>query len=171
MRPVQEAESHIEAVTKMVEFPIHVNHGVDHVTFCVGRTFEAGDEVMEHVVLGRTVSTSMTSTEVSCGRTWSPLSPPPSSLMPISMAPPATPSRKSLSAKIEAKTSLHLLDPSFHESHCVAHFCLNRIPGAGAWLFALPDSLESHIPALLFRISLRRPGQLRFEILRSALGT
>ena len=65
-----------------------------------------------------------------------------------------TPSQKSQSAKIEAKTSLHLLDPSFHERHRVAHFCLNHIPGASAWLFALPDSLESHIPAPLFRVSL-----------------
>ena len=59
MRPVQEAESHVEAVTKMVEIPIHVYHGVDHVTFCVGHTFEVGDEVTEHVAPGPSVSHSL----------------------------------------------------------------------------------------------------------------
>ena len=49
-----------------------------------------------------------------------------------------TPSQKSLSAKIEAKACCHLLDPSSQEHHRRAHFCLNRIPGAGVWLFALP---------------------------------
>ena len=50
----------------------------------------------------------------------------------------------------------HLLDSSSHDRHRVAHLSLNRIPGAGAWLFAHPDSLESHIRAPLFRVSLRR---------------
>ena len=36
------------------------------------------------------------------------------------------------------------------------HLSLNRIPWAGAWLSGLPDSTESHIPAPLFRVSLRR---------------
>ena len=67
-----------------------------------------------------------------------------------------SPSQKSLCAKIEAKVCHHLLDPSSHDRHRVAHLSLNRIPGAGAWLFALPDSLESHIPAPLFRVSLLR---------------
>ena len=53
-----------------------------------------------------------------------------------------------------------LILPS-HDRHRVAHLSLNRIPGAGAWLFALPDPLESHIPAPPFRVSLRR---LRFPI-------
>ena len=46
-----------------------------------------------------------------------------------------TPSQKSLSAKIEAKVCHHLLDPSSHDRHRVAHLSLNRILGAGAWLF------------------------------------
>ena len=73
-----------------------------------------------------------------------------------------TPSQKSLSAKIEARTCRHLLDQSSHERHRVAHFSLNCIPGAGAWLFALPNSLESRIPAPLFRVGLRR--RLRMPI-------
>ena len=36
------------------------------------------------------------------------------------------------------------------------HICFFPIPGAGAWLLALPDSLESHILAPFFRVSLRR---------------
>ena len=68
----------------------------------------------------------------------------------------STPSQKSLSAKIEAKACCHLLGQSSREHHRRGHFCLNRIPGAGAWLFALLDSLESHIPAPLFQVSLRR---------------
>ena len=39
---------------------------------------------------------------------------------------------------------------------------VNRVPGAGVWLFALPDSPESHIPAPPFRVSLRR--RLRMPI-------
>ena len=54
------------------------------------------------------------------------------------------PRQKSLSAKIEAKACCHLLDPSSQEHHRRAHFCLNRIPGAGTWLFALPDSRVPH---------------------------
>ena len=73
-----------------------------------------------------------------------------------------TPSQKSLSAKIEAKVCHHLLDPASHDRHRVAHLSLNRIPGAGAWLFALLGSLKSHIPAPLFRVSLRR--RLRMPI-------
>ena len=64
--------------------------------------------------------------------------------------------QKSLSAKIEARTCRHLLDQFSHERHRVAHFSLNCIPGAGAWRFALPNSLESHIPAPLFPVGLRR---------------
>ena len=67
-----------------------------------------------------------------------------------------TPSQKSLSAKIEAKVCHHPLHPSSRERHRVAH--LSR----GAWLFALPLSPESHIPAPLFRVSLRR--RLRMPI-------
>ena len=67
-----------------------------------------------------------------------------------------SPSQKSLSAKIEAKVCHHLLDAPAHDRHRVAHLSLNRLPGAGAWLFALPDSLESHIPSPLFKVSLRR---------------
>ena len=59
VRLVQEAESHIEAVIKTVEIPIHVYHGVDHVTFCAGHTIEAGDEVMEHVAPGPSVRDSL----------------------------------------------------------------------------------------------------------------
>ena len=73
-----------------------------------------------------------------------------------------TPCQKSLSAKIEAKVCQHLLDPSSRERHRLAHFVLNRVPGAGAWLFALPDSPETHIPPPLFRVSLRR--RLRMPI-------
>ena len=73
-----------------------------------------------------------------------------------------TPSQQSLSAKIEANTCRHLLDPSSRERHRLAHFGLHRVPGAGAWLFALPDSQESHIPSPLFRVSLRR--RLRMPI-------
>ena len=75
---------------------------------------------------------------------------------------PSTPSQKSLSAKIEAKACRHLLDHSSQEHHRRAHFCINRIPGIGAWLFAFPDSLESHIPTPLFRVSLRR--RLRMSV-------
>ena len=67
-----------------------------------------------------------------------------------------TPSQKSLSAKIEAKVCQLLLDPFSREQHRLAHFVLNRVPGAGAWLFALPDPPESHIPPPLFRVGLRR---------------
>ena len=67
-----------------------------------------------------------------------------------------SPSQKSLSAKIEAKVCHHLLDAQAHDRHRVAHLSLNRLPGAGAWLFALPDSLESHIPSPLFKVSLQR---------------
>ena len=49
-----------------------------------------------------------------------------------------TPSQRSLSAKIEAKACQHLLDPSSRERHRLAHFSLNRIQGARAWLFGLP---------------------------------
>ena len=73
-----------------------------------------------------------------------------------------TPSQQSLSAKIEVNTCRHLLDPSSRERHRLAHFGLHRVPGAGAWLFALPDSQESHIPSPLFRVSLRR--RLRMPI-------
>ena len=73
-----------------------------------------------------------------------------------------SPSQKSLSAKIEAKVCHHLLDTPAHDRHRVAHLSLNRLPGAGAWLFALPDSLESHIPSPLFKVSLRR--RLRLPI-------
>ena len=61
-----------------------------------------------------------------------------------------SPSQKSLSAKIEAKVCHHLLDPTAHDRHRIAHLSLNRLPGAGAWLFALPVSLDSHIPSPLF---------------------
>ena len=67
-----------------------------------------------------------------------------------------SPSQKSLSAKIEAKVCHHLLDPTAHDRHRVAHLRLNRPPGAGAWLFAVPDSLDSHITSPLFKVSLRR---------------
>ena len=67
-----------------------------------------------------------------------------------------TPSQKSLSAKIEAKICHHLLDSQVQDRHRVAHLSLNRLPGAGAWLFALPDSAESHIPPPLFRVSILR---------------
>ena len=56
----------------------------------------------------------------------------------------------------------HLLDPSSRERHRLTHFVLNRVPGAGAWLFALPDSPDTHIPPPLFRVSLRR--RLRMPI-------
>ena len=56
-----------------------------------------------------------------------------------------TPSQKSQSAKIKAKVCHHLLDPASHDLHRVAHLSLNRILSEGAWLFALPDSLKSHI--------------------------
>ena len=73
-----------------------------------------------------------------------------------------TPSQKSLSAKVDAKVCHHLLDPSSHDRHRVAHLSLLRIPGAGVWLFAIPVSLESCIPAPLFRVSSRR--RLRMPI-------
>ena len=73
-----------------------------------------------------------------------------------------TPSGKSLSAKIEARVCQRLFDPSSKERHRLAHFVLNRVPGVGAWLFALPDSPETHIPPPLFRVSLRR--RLRMPI-------
>ena len=68
----------------------------------------------------------------------------------------ASPSQKSLSAKIEAKVCHDLLDTQVHDRHRVAHLSLNRLPGAGAWLFALPDSVESHIPSPLFKVSILR---------------
>ena len=74
----------------------------------------------------------------------------------------ASPSQKSLSAKIEAKVCHHLLDTQVHDRHRVAHLSLNRLPGAGAWLFALPDSVESHIPSPLFKVSILR--RLRMPI-------
>ena len=73
-----------------------------------------------------------------------------------------SPSQKSLSAKIEAKVCHHLLDTQVNDRHRVAHLSLNRLPGAGAWLFALPDSLESHIPSPLFKVSILR--RLRMPI-------
>ena len=73
-----------------------------------------------------------------------------------------SPSQKSLSAKVEATVCHRLLNDPDQERHRVAHFGLNRLPGAGAWLFALPDSLESHIPSPLFKIGLRR--RLRMPI-------
>ena len=74
----------------------------------------------------------------------------------------ASPSQKSLSAKIEAKVCHDLLDTQVHDRHRVAHLSLNRLPGAGAWLFALPDSVESHIPSPLFKVSILR--RLRMPI-------
>ena len=74
----------------------------------------------------------------------------------------ASPSQKSLSAKIEAKVCHHLLDTQVQDRHRVAHLSLNRLPGAGAWLFALPDSAESHIPSPLFKVSILR--RLRMPI-------
>ena len=76
-----------------------------------------------------------------------------------------SPSQKSLSARIEAKVCHHLLDPSSHDPHRVAHLSLIRVPGVGAWLFALPDSLESHIPAPLFRVSRRRRLRMPFGLM------
>ena len=74
----------------------------------------------------------------------------------------STRSQKSLSAKIDAKVCHQLLDPASHDRHRMAHLSLSRIPGAGAWLFEIPDSLESHITAPLFRVSVRR--RLRMPI-------
>ena len=63
------------------------------------------------------------------------------------------PWQKILSAKIEAKACRDLLDPSLRERHRVADFSLNRIHGTGAWLFALPDSIDSDIPSPLSQVS------------------
>ena len=52
-----------------------------------------------------------------------------------------------------ALASRDLLDPSSRERHWVAHFCLNRMPCAGAWLFALPDTANLTFPSSLFQVS------------------
>ena len=99
--------------------------------------------------------TSTISTEASCGQTLSPLLLTPFFPDASIYGSSCTPFQTSLSARTEAKTCHHLLAHSSHECHRVAQFCLNRIPGAGAWLFALPDSLESRILAPPFRASRR----------------
>ena len=68
------------------------------------------------------------------------------------MGPPVLSRRKGLSAKIEAEACRDMQDPSSRERQRVAPVCLNRIPGAGAWLLAFADSLESCIPSPLFQV-------------------
>ena len=66
-----------------------------------------------------------------------------------------TSSKKSLSAKIEARACRNWLGPSSQERHCLI-LLPQLVPGAGAWPLALPDSLDSHIPSPLFQVSLCR---------------
>ena len=63
------------------------------------------------------------------------------------------PSQKSLSSKIEANVVITCLIPRL----TIATGSLTPASiVAGAWLFACPDSVESHIPAPLFRVTLCR---------------
>ena len=63
---------------------------------------------------------------------------------------------ESISAKLETKVFQDLLADTNRDKHRQVHLCLNRICGAGAWLFALLDSPDTVMAPSLFRTSLRR---------------
>ena len=67
-----------------------------------------------------------------------------------------SPSQKSLSGMVEARSVSGIFGDPTLPRHRRLHLEACRVPGAGAWLTANPSCVDSHVSSLLFRVALQR---------------
>ena len=72
-----------------------------------------------------------------------------------------SPSQKSLSCKVEARSVSRIFADLALPRHRRLHLDACRVPGAGAWLTAKPSSADTRVPSPLFRTALQRRLRMR----------